>query len=104
MNASERAKIIRQHLADEFGQRLRGVVLYGSEARGESEPYSDIDVLVLLEGPVEYGRDLRRAIAAVYPLVLEWERPISVEPVQADEYDKQEWPLYRNARREGVAV
>jgi uncharacterized protein len=40
---------IRQRLLEAHGRRLHGVVLYGCEARGESRPDSDIDVLVLLE-------------------------------------------------------
>lgn len=58
-------------------QRLHGVVLYGSEARGESSPDSDIDVSVPLEGPIDSARDLRANIDALYELVLALERPIS---------------------------
>ena len=36
---------IREH----FGGRLRGIRLYGSAARGDWTPESDIDVLVLLD-------------------------------------------------------
>ena len=32
----------------EFGQRLRAVILFGSRARGEAEPDSDMDILVVL--------------------------------------------------------
>jgi hypothetical protein len=33
----------------EFGPRLRGIRLYGSAARGDWSPESDIDILVLLD-------------------------------------------------------
>ena len=36
-----------------YGKRLRGVVLYGACARGTEETESDIDLMVLLEGPVD---------------------------------------------------
>ena len=50
MDRDELLAAIKTPLAEAFGERLKGVVLYGSEARGDSEPDSDIDVLVLLKG------------------------------------------------------
>ena len=93
---------IRAPLDEAFGPRLRGVVLYGSEARGQSDPDSDIDVLVLLDTPFDFSKDLTACIDALYPLVLEIERPIDVMPVEQSVYDAQEFALYRNARREGM--
>lgn len=89
-------------LTGAFGERLRGVILYGSEARGQAEADSDIDLLVLLDGPVDYGRDLDTCIHNLYPLVLELERPIHASPVDINVYEAQEFSLYRNAKREGV--
>jgi predicted nucleotidyltransferase len=91
-------------LAGAFGSRLQGVVLYGSEARSAATPDSDADILVLLGGPVALGRDLKTTIDALYPLLLELERPIHALPVDAAEYTEGEFSLYRNARREGVLV
>jgi len=86
------------------GARLRGLILYGSEARSEAKPDSDIDLLVLLEGPLNYGRDMETCLRAVYSLVLETGRPISAKPVCAEQYDKADIPLYQTARREGIAI
>jgi predicted nucleotidyltransferase len=107
MDRAETIKLlfrIREALADAFGDRLRGVVLFGSQARGEALPDSDIDLLVLLEGPVCLGEDIKRAIEAVYGMVLELGRPIHPLPVDVLEYEAQEFPLYRNAKREGIAA
>nr|MDO8082797.1 nucleotidyltransferase domain-containing protein [Candidatus Freyarchaeota archaeon] len=38
------------HILLHFGDRLRSVCLFGSVARGEATPESDIDVLVIAEG------------------------------------------------------
>jgi predicted nucleotidyltransferase len=97
-------KRLRDRLQAAFGDRLQGVVLYGSEARGEAGPDSDIDLLVLLEGPVNLGKDLWTAIEAVYPVQLETDRPIHPMPVDARSYEAGEFALYRNAKREGVPV
>ena len=95
---------IKTALGEAFGDRLAGVVLYGSEARGRSDPDSDIDLLVLLKAPVDHHRDSWTCIRTLYSLVLEMERPIHATPVDIAEYDAQEFPLYRNAKREGVLL
>lgn len=43
-----------------FGERLVGIVVYGSWARGEAVPASDVDVLVVVEDAVRLTRDLYR--------------------------------------------
>ena len=104
MERRELLAAIKQRLLKAHGNRLQGVVLYGSEVRGQARPDSDIDVLVLLMGPLDYGVDLRTNIDALYDLVLELERPISAKPVDIAAYEAGEYPLYRNAKAEGVLV
>ena len=43
-----------------FGNKLRAVILYGSYARGDFEPDSDIDIMVLLDIPVEQLPEARK--------------------------------------------
>jgi predicted nucleotidyltransferase len=97
-------KRIRSELEAVYGQRLRLVMLYGSEARGEARPDSDIDVLVLLDEVTQYGAELRRCVDALYPLSLELERPISPIPVALHEYETVDCPLYRHVHAEGIAA
>lgn len=102
MASEELLDEIRPRLADVYGPRLHGVVLYGSEARGEAGPGSDIDILVLLTGPVRLWRDLHTALRAVYPLSLRWGRPISPKPVDVRDYEAGACPLYQRAQAEGI--
>ena len=95
---------IRCLLESAHGPRLKGVVLYGSMARGEQRQDSDIDILVLLDSVNDYGTDLRKNIAALYPLARELGRRISAKPVAEDVYAAAECPLYRHARKEGIAA
>jgi len=104
MSQKELLRRVKGLLRDVHGDRLRGVVLYGSHARDAAGPDSDIDLLVLLDGPVRYGPDLQTNIEALYALATELERRISAKPVDADEYETGQCPLYQNARREGVAA
>ena len=93
---------IKSILKDVYKERLKGIILYGSEVRGDAAPDSDLDLLVLLKGPVSLGSDLEIIIQAIYPLQLELERPIHVQPVDIADFEAGEFALYRNARKEGV--
>ncbi len=87
-----------------YGDRLQNVLLFGSEARGESIPDSDIDIMVILNGPVCFMLEYRRIIDALYDLILESGRIIDVTPVEKQKYEAGEFALYRNARQEGVLL
>ena len=58
-----------QQLVNNFGQRLKTVVLFGSRAREEAEDTSDHDLLLVIdrlpEEPVKRLKTVRRAIAEV---------------------------------------
>ena len=95
--AEAKSRLVRV-LAD----RLRGVVLYGSSARGDAAPDSDIDLLVLLDPPVNLGPDLDAVVSTLYPLQLELDRPINAMPVPYPSYEAGEFGLYRNAKRKGI--
>ena len=46
---------LRSHFEQLYGDRLTQMVIYGSQARGDAHPDSDIDVLVILKAPVQAG-------------------------------------------------
>ena len=87
-----------------YAERLKGLVLYGSCARGPEGVESDIDLMVLLEGPVDLAQEIRRIWAVLYPIQLESDRLLSVVPVDVALYDQGEYALYRQAKAEGVAL
>ena len=41
---------IKQRVQSLVGQRLRGIVLFGSKARGDFDPESDLDIAILVDG------------------------------------------------------
>ena len=77
---------------------------YGPCARGTEETESDIDLLVLLEGPVDGAQEIRRIWTVLYPLQLESARLLSVMPVDVALYNRGEYALYRQAKAEGVPL
>jgi len=87
-----------------YGDRLRGLVLFGSESRGEAEPDSDLDILILLDGPINLWQDISAITDTLYPLQLEINRPLSAIPADFKAYEAQDRSLYRTAKREGIEV
>jgi uncharacterized protein len=91
-------------LRDLYGERYRGLVLYGSQVRGEADEGSDVDLLLLLEGLVEVGREIRRSSGVVASLALEADLALSLIPVSIEEYQASSDPYLINARSEGTIV
>ena len=107
MNAVNQNPIVqkcKQALAKQYGNRFKGLILYGSTARGLAEETSDIDLLVLLSPPFDFFAELWQIVDVLYPIQLESERLISAKPVSFNEYQAGSLSLYRNAARDGMAV
>ena len=104
MNKKALLQRIKSCLQPIYGDRLRGMVLYGSEARNEAEKDSDIDILILLDGPVSHLQEHRIIISAIYDFILEIDRPIHVKPVDEAVYEAAGCPIYINAKEEGLVV
>lgn len=91
-----------RELRDLYGERYRGLVLYGSYSRGEANEGSDVDLLLLLDGEVNPGREICRVSHVVAPLSLESGYVLSVIPVRIEDYLGSGDPFLVNARREGI--
>jgi len=100
----EIVKDLRRRLEQLYGPRLLGLVLYGSQARGDAEAGSDIDVLVVLEGEVEPTLEIARTEFDVADLSLERNVVVTCLFVSREQYERERSPLLLNVRREGIAV
>jgi len=87
-----------------YGSRLLKLVLYGSHARGDAQAGSDIDVLVVLNGPVSPGKEIARTIMDVADVSLAHNEVIACLFVSEEEYEHEQSPVLLNIRREGVPV
>ncbi len=96
---------VRLRLQAVFGLQLDRLILFGSRARGDAEPDSDIDVMIILKDPVDDGgvdRDRYMKVAA--DLSLEFDTVIIPFLTDAHTYASSDFSIYRNIRREGVAI
>lgn len=87
-----------------YGERLDRLVVYGSQARLQATSESDIDVLVVLHGPVVCGAEIARTEELVAALSLDHDVVIACVFVATEEFAQGRSPFLRNVQRQGVPV
>lgn len=105
MTQQEFLNRVKERLRELYGPRFRGLVLYGSVARGDADEDSDIDLLCLLEGPVDMVDEIRPIVKALSRLQQEYlDRVISVKAVDISDFEEGANPLVIEAKKEGIPV
>lgn len=92
----------RTGLRDAFADDFRGLILYGSHARGDADLGSDVDVLVLFadaEASKAAG-DTVRDVA--YDLLIAHGELVSATPMVEMDYRRGRSPFFLNVKSEGI--
>ncbi|MBI4319788.1 MAG: nucleotidyltransferase domain-containing protein [Chloroflexi bacterium] len=103
-DVSAALKDLKGALSRLYGERLRGVYLYGSYARGDYTADSDVDVLIVLEGPVRPGEEIGRYNDIVSDICLKYDLLISTLPVAEETFQKGPRSFFEPVRREAVLL
>jgi predicted nucleotidyltransferase len=92
---------LKQALRDTYGDRLLRLILFGSQARGQAGPESDVDVAVLVDGEIEPSREIDRLGYILADLNLRYGLLISVLPLSAQTFEMAEGPSGATCAKRG---
>ena len=91
-------------LSAQYAHRLKGIVLFGSYARGDFTEGSDIDLLVLLRPLPDPLAERERIFPAICDLSLKHDVVLSLVLMDFDAFRSRMTPLTLNAGKEGVWI
>lgn len=95
---------LRGQLEEVYGDRLCGLYLYGSFARGNQDTESDVDVMIVLDQVDAYGAEIERTSALISSLSLESRQSISRVFVSLNDWSERDSPFLANVREEAIAA
>jgi uncharacterized protein len=95
---------LQQALKNFYGDRLIHLILFGSHARQQATEDSDIDILIVLQGPTSPGNEILRLSAIKTDLNLKYNELISVIPVSQLDYQTRSTPFLQTIDREGIIL
>jgi len=95
---------LRYGLRKILGKELEAVYLYGSQARGDARPDSDIDVLVVLNNQFDTFEMIEKTGQLVADLSLKNDTVISLAFINVEDFAKRQTPFLMNVRRESIRL
>ena len=97
----------RAALDELYGDRVERVVLFGSRARGEAKPHSDLDLVVVVRGALtpelerQVWRRIRELLLPTLPVDLDL---VIVAAAAAEKLGGSRWHVLGHAHRDGVVL
>lgn len=95
---------VKRSLQKIYGKKLKGVILYGSYARGDATEGSDIDIVVLLEEIKDFDAELDTLFEVIGQIDFKYDTLISVLPLEEKQYLTRRLPVILNVKKEGIPI
>ena len=103
-------QLIQQYVSnihDIYGSHLRQIILYGSYARGDFRPDSDIDIMLLLDlSDIDIKKYRHQLSDMTFDFNMDYD--VDIKPIAKSEEHYRKWvdnyPFYSNVNREGVRL
>jgi len=95
---------LKRELNALYGEKLQGVYLFGSYARGEQDDGSDVDVLIVLSSVPRYAAEIDRTGDLISTISLKYNLTISRIFCDLNRWQHSRLPLFLNIRSEALAT
>ncbi len=94
---------LKKHLKKHFGNLIIDVVLFGSQVRGDSNEYSDYDILIVLDKDYSWT-DENKILDLCYDIDLKYNILLDVHLLSKNEITSQrgKQPIFINALKSGI--
>ena len=94
---------LKNHLINNYGSSVKDVILFGSQARGDSRKFSDYDVLIILKNNYT-GKDENIILDLCYDIDLKFDILLDVHIISEKELNsvRGRQPIFLNAVKSGI--
>ncbi len=94
---------LKNHLIQNYGESVEDVVLFGSQASGNSNKFSDYDVLIILKNAYT-GKDENEILDLCYDINLKYNILLDVHIISTNELKsiRGKQPIFINAIKSGI--
>ena len=99
----QKLKLIKREIAEALGKKFRGLILFGSYARGEEGKFSDVDLLLLVDGYLSLS-EKNKVDEIISRFSLENDMVVVCIDYPVDFFEKFNSPFLLNVKEEGVEV
>ena len=93
---------IKQSLIDLYQDKLEAIILYGSQARGDANEFSDIDILVILKYQINPYQEIDKTSQVIYEICRNYDVLISRHFISSEKFKNTNNPFLGNVKKEGI--
>jgi len=95
---------LRHQMEILYQDRLDSLILFGSQARGDANVDSDIDLLIVLKDEIDSWTEIKRTGGIISQICLDNSILVSSVFISVKQFITQDTALFRNIKKEGKYI